>query len=287
MDWAYFCNLLTKYIPIFFDFLILWGVIYSFFSFFHGTKMPSVLAGIFIILLIFSLGAKQFHLVSLHYILDSYLPPVLGTAFIVVFQPEIRRTASELGKFFGNPAGILRGHRMTNETIQQVTLAAKRMAARRIGALIVFERTVGLAEIRRQSVELDARVDAPILESIFFPNSPLHDCAVIINCHDNRIVAARAVLPLAEEEDFLRNGVVFGTRHRAAIGITQESDAVALVVSEESGHISLAYHGEFERNLDSDELEKRLNSLLARFLQKQKKARSDRAPVAPSSEKEA
>ena len=151
-------------------------------------------------------------------------------------------------------------NRTGRETIDQVTEAAAQLSTTRTGAIIVFERNIGLTDTTRSAVSLDARVDSLLIQSIFYPNSPLHDCAVVIG-KNNRIVAAHAVLPLAEE-DFFVNGKRLGTRHRAAVGISQETDAVAVVVSEETGLISIAKKGRLIRGLKPEELRFQLRTLL-------------------------
>ena len=179
--------------------------------------------------------------------------PSLGIAILVVFQPELRRAFAQAGSLFAS-------NRTGQETIDQVAEAAAQLSTTRTGAIIVFERNIGLTDTTRSAVPLDARVDALLIQSIFYPNSPLHDCALVIG-KNNRIVAAHAVLPLAEE-DFFVNGKRLGTRHRAAVGISQETDAVAVVVSEETGLISLAKKGRLIRGLSAEELRFQLRTIL-------------------------
>jgi diadenylate cyclase len=171
----------------------------------------------------------------------------------VIFQPEFRRAFAQAGSIFVS-------NRTGQETIDQVTEAAAQLSVTRTGAIIVFERNIGLTDTTRSAVSLDARVDSLLIQSIFYPNSPLHDCAVVIG-KNNRIVAAHAVLPLAEE-DFFVNGKRLGTRHRAAVGISQETDAIAVVVSEETGLISLAKKGRLIRGLNPEELRFQLRTIL-------------------------
>ena len=242
------------YFLYFVDFALIWAMIYGVLYFFRGTRSASVLFCVIAFFLISSLvvsSVKQF--VVLRYLLNGWLMPVLGFAILVIFQPEFRRAFAQAGS-------ILSSNRTDRETIDQVVEAASQLSVTRTGAIIVFERNIGLADTTRSAVSLDARVDSLLLQSIFYPNSPLHDCAVVIG-RNNRIVAAHAVLPLAEE-DFFMNGKRLGTRHRAAAGISQETDAVAVVVSEETGMISIAKKGRLARGLKPEELRYQLCMIL-------------------------
>ena len=243
-----------EYLFYIFDFLVIWAMIYWVLYFLRGTRSANVLFGVIAIFLISSLAVSFFtKLVVLRYLLMDCLMPVLGFAILVIFQPEFRRAFAQAGSLFV-------ANRTGKETIDQVVEAAAQLSTTRTGALIVFERNIGLTDIARSAVPLDARVDALLLQSIFYPNSPLHDCAVIIG-KNNRIVAAHAVVPLADE-DFFVNGKRLGTRHRAAAGISHETDAVAVVVSEETGTISIAKKGRLVRALKPEELRYQLGVIL-------------------------
>jgi diadenylate cyclase len=236
------------------DFIIIFLMIYSVLYFLRGTRSANVLFGVIALLLIATLAVNFFEkLTVLRYLLKDALIPSLGTAILVIFQPEFRRAFAQAGSLFVS-------NRTGKETIDQVVEAASQLAITRTGAIIVFERNIGLTDTTRSAVSLDARVDSLLLQSIFYPNSPLHDCAVVIG-KNNRIVAAHAVLPLAEE-DFFVNGKRLGTRHRAAAGISQETDAVAVVVSEETGLISIAKKGRLIRGLKPEELRFQLSMIL-------------------------
>jgi len=236
------------------DFIIIFLMIYSVLYFLRGTRSANVLFGVIALLLIATLAVNFFEkLTVLRYLLKDALIPSLGTAILVIFQPEFRRAFAQAGSLFVS-------NRTGKETIDQVVEAASQLAITRTGAIIVFERNIGLTDTTRSAVSLDARVDSLLLQSIFYPNSPLHDCAVVIG-KNNRIVAAHAVLPLAEE-DFFVNGKRLGTRHRAAAGISQETDAVAVVVSEETGLISIAKKGRLIRGLKPEELRFQLCMIL-------------------------
>lgn len=249
-------DVIIRFLFYIFDFLVIWAMIYGVMYFLRGTRSANVLFGVIAILLlaafVVSFATK---LVGLRYLLMDCLLPVLGAAILVIFQPEFRRAFAQLGSI-----KLFVSNRMDKETIDQVVEAAAQLSVTRTGAIIVFERNIGLTDTTRSAVPLDARVDSLLIQSIFYPNSPLHDCALIIG-RNNRIVAAHAVLPLAEE-DFFVNGKRLGTRHRAAAGISQETDAVAVVVSEETGMISIAKKGRLLRGLKPEELRFQLGMIL-------------------------
>jgi len=173
---------------------------------------------------------------------------VLTFALIVIFQPELRRLVQQM-------AGrtILRRRLTKTKTLKRIIKAITHLSEKQIGALIVFERQIPVTNFTEGCVQLDALVSPELLVTIFYPLTPLHDGAAIIR--ENRIAAAACILPLAKE---VSSEGKLGTRHRAAIGITQETDAVAVVVSEESGAISLAVNGRLYRNLTEEELKERL-----------------------------
>ena len=247
-------DVIVKYLFYSLDFVIIWAMIYWVLYFLRGTRSANVLFGVISILLIATIVVDYVErLTVLRFLLMECLLPVLGIAILVIFQPEFRRAFAQAGSIFVS-------NRTGRETIDQVTEAAAQLSITRTGAIIVFERNIGLTDTTRSAVSLDARVDSLLIQSIFYPNSPLHDCAVVIG-KNNRIVAAHAVLPLAEE-DFFVNGKRLGTRHRAAVGISQETDAVAVVVSEETGLISIAKKGRLIRGLKPEELRFQLRTLL-------------------------
>ena len=249
-------DVIIRFLFYTFDFLVIWAMIYGVMYFLRGTRSANVLFGVIAMFLlaafVVSFATK---LVGLRYLLMDCLLPVLGAAIFVIFQPEFRRAFAQLGSI-----NLFVSSRTDRETIDQVVEAAAQLSVTRTGAIIVFERNIGLTDTTRSAVPLDARVDSLLIQSIFYPNSPLHDCALIIG-RNNRIVAAHAVLPLAEE-DFFVNGKRLGTRHRAAAGISQETDAIAVVVSEETGMISIAKKGRLLRGLKPEELRFQLGMIL-------------------------
>ena len=187
-------------------------------------------------------------------VISQLLEMILGSLFLmlmIIFQPELRRALARLGSL-----AILENRRR-KELINEVIAAVLVMAKRKCGALIVIECKGKLQQLIDDAVILDAKVNASMLESIFYPNSPLHDGAVIIR--DDRIVAARVILPLSGSENISRR---LGTRHRAALGIAEESDAVTVLVSEESGAISIGHDGKLYRDLSPEELHKMMDTLI-------------------------
>ena len=233
------------------DFTIIATFVYWILYFLRGTKSANVLFGVVVVFCLIVLIARVIKLNVLGYLLDRFWT-ILGTAIVVIFQPELRRLFAQAGSFFSRSV-------TSQAMIDEVVIAAVQMSESKTGALIVFEQNIGLAGIVNTSVILDAKVNSLLLQTIFFKNSPLHDCAVIIR--NDRIVAAHAVLPLMQEDVY--NPVRrLGTRHRAAVGITEETDAVALAVSEETGMISIAHKGRIIRGVTAEELSAQLTHLL-------------------------
>ena len=238
---------------VFFDILIVVILFYWVYLFLRQTRAIRILYG-FIILIAAMFIARIFNLILLNFIL-KYLTTAMVVAIPIVFQPELRGALEKLGRpRFWSDITISRDE--LTDMVEEIHDACKNFATQRIGALIVIQRTGGLKEYIENGIYIEAKVSAVILNSIFFPKSPLHDGAVIIV--GNQIVCASSILPVAEVEAS-RN---LGTRHRAAIGITQESDAVAIVVSEESGSISIASGGALERRVTGERLKSKLQRLL-------------------------
>jgi len=235
-----------------FEVFILTLIIYKLLYYLRGARGSSVLAGVIILLIGMGLLSSHFHLDVISWLMDKLLA-TFGVAMVIIFQPELRRAFAQLGSF-----SFFQGRRR-REVISELVAAAGNMGKRKCGALIVVERRIGLQNLVDDAVKLDIKVNAMVLESIFFPNSPLHDGAIIIR--NDRIVAARAILPLSRDENLSRT---MGTRHRAALGVTEENDCVVVIVSEETGDISVAYQGAIQRELSRQELTKRLHELLLR-----------------------
>jgi len=231
---------------------ILFLMIYAVLYYLRSTRGAMVITGLFILGLFLAIivRVEGLNLDVLAYILDMF-GNSLFVAMLIIFQPELRRALAQLGSY------IARQGKQRREVVSEIVAAVTAMSRRKCGALIVVERRFNLQTLIDDSIPLDIKINALVLESIFFPNSPLHDGAVIIR--NNRIVAARAILPLTRAEHVSRH---LGTRHRAALGISEESDAVTIVVSEETGFISLAYRGIFHRDTSPEELQELLEQLV-------------------------
>jgi len=232
------------------DILIVTLVFYAILALARGTKADQILQGIVLVFLIGTLISNFLHLQLVGWLVRNSLPAVL-IAIPVIFQPELRRLLGYVGrtsKVVSRPRAVIQT-RSTHKAIDEICVAATRLSERRYGGLICLERSTGLQEYVATGVRIDGVVSAELLLTIFFPNSPLHDGAVIV--HGDRVVAAGTMLPLS---DAFSAHVDIGTRHRAALGLTEQTDAVAIVVSEETGIISLAENGRLVRNLHEDRL---------------------------------
>ncbi len=206
------------------------------------------------LLIVATLISGWIHLDILHSILTSIM--TYGViAMIVIFQPELRRGLEQLGtnkltKFFGIDKDK---ETKTKEDIYKIVIAAKELASHKTGGLIVIERDIKIGDIAETGVEINGEVSPQLLVNLFVPNTPLHDGAVVIS--NNRIIAAACILPLANDKEIAKE---LGTRHRAAIGISQETDSIAVVISEETGKISIAKDGTLIADVDEETLKKTL-----------------------------
>lgn len=215
-------------------------IVYYLLKFLLGTRGWQILIGILFLLIVWSI-AKILNLTTLAWIFDN-IWAVGFFLIVVIFQPELRRALAKIGE--GGPFSSF--FLSKKKTIDDVIRATTFLAERKIGALIVFERNISLENYTEGCVKLDADVNLELIISIFIPQTPLHDGAIIIK--DQKIFSARCFLPLTINPYIDKN---IGTRHRAAIGISEETDAIAVVVSEERGEISVAVGGNLYRNLDS------------------------------------
>jgi uncharacterized protein (TIGR00159 family) len=210
----------------------------------RGTRAVQMLVGLVVIFLAY-LVSQSFELYTLNWVLDNFLSSIL-LVIVVLFQNDIRRALTEVGR--GSLFGV-RERTAYGPVLEELTRAAAVLAERRVGALIVLEHKVGLNEYIEVGTPIDARVSKELLCSIFFPSSPIHDGAVVIQ--RGRLSAAGCFLPLTTDPSISRT---LGTRHRAAIGLTEETDATVVVVSEEEGAIALVREGHIVRNLDANAL---------------------------------
>jgi len=235
------------------DILIVSYLIYRALLLIRGTRAAPMLLGLTIIALLYFL-AEPLGLTTLSWILGNFLSSII-LVVVVLFQDEIRRGLTKVGL----QNMLLRpGKTFVDKTIEDITLVCSRLSNARLGALIVIQREVGLEEFVEEAVTLDALLNRKLLYSLFVRSSPLHDGAVLIE--GERIKAAGCVLPLSFNPDLDPN---LGTRHRAALGISERSDAVVIVVSEENGSISLARDGRLIRNLDASMLRDSLHRFLS------------------------
>lgn len=232
-------------------------VVYWVVDFLEGTRGERLFRGVIFLLvagvLILELVVQRLEFDRLQYLYKGFLIAVLIVA-VAAFQPEIRRVLMQIGQ----PRIWTSSSHQLSRTIEELITAVTEMSAARIGAIIVLERQVALGEFIETGVRMDARVTAELLKSIFYPGTALHDMAVVIR--GDRMVAARVQLPLAEAGSI--DGIELGSRHRAALGITAGADATCLVVSEETGAISVAQNGKLVRNVTESQVRSYLASAM-------------------------
>jgi len=236
------------------DIALVYYLFYRLLLLIKGTRAFQMLIGIGLIMLV--LGASQWlKFYTLDWLIRSFWSQIV-LAVIILFQPEIRRTLAQVGqrRLFRHLSPV-EGSKFIEETVK----AAVSMANKRIGSLIVLERDTDLTTIVEMGTELDAKVTKEILISIFLPYSPIHDGAAIIR--NGRLIAAGCFLPLTLASNIPKS---LGTRHRAAIGLTEESDAIVVVVSEETGEISVVSGGTIEHNADAQTLRKTLSDIFVK-----------------------
>lgn len=242
-----------KLIPVILDIAIVIYVIVKIIKFAKDSRGMQLIKGIlFFIIITWLSGILNLRIV--HSVLTSILPSGV-VALIVIFQPEIRRALEQLGtnkltNFFGMEKSI---ETKTREDIYKIVIAVCEMAKTKTGALIVIQRDISLSDIIATGIEIDSEISPQLIVNIFVPKTPLHDGAIVIR--NNKIAAGACILPLANNADISKE---LGTRHRAAVGISKESDAIAIVVSEESGKISIAKDG----TLIADVKEEALKNIL-------------------------
>jgi len=251
----------TDVIDIFLVALIFFWLLYLV----RGTRAVPLLRGVIFLVLVVVLLSSFIELLAFGWLIERALPALL-VAVPVVFQPELRRALEQLGRpgaLFGWRAGK---REVLERAIATIAQAAETLADRHQGALIVLERQTGLQEFVESGIRLDADISYELLITIFDPNTTLHDGAVIVR--EGRVLAAACVLPLSTA--FLADRQL-GLRHRAAIGVTEESDAIGVVVSEERGTISITHNGRIIRNLDAKRLEKVLRAFYQPVLERERK----------------
>src|SRR5687768_405908 len=250
------------------DIIFVFLLVYAVLKLLRGTRAAPMAAGIGVLVFLYWLSIKQ-DLATLEFVLSNGLL-YIGIAIIVLFQSEIRQALITFGNRFRMPFSRQHRGQFGEGVYDEVILAATTLASTKTGALIVIERNVGLKNVIDGGVQLDAELSYDLLLSIFNTASPLHDGAVVVRRH--RIAAASCFLPLTLNPRLSRD---LGTRHRAAIGVTEDTDAVAVVVSEESGLISFVKRGEIRRGLDATKLREAIFEALEAQPRKEKEKHSE------------
>ena len=242
------------------EIIVLWYVFYHLLIFIKGTPAVQVLKGlIFLIVLffIFLFVAQRLNLTIIKWILPR-LFAVFLLSFLIIFHPELRRGLARLGQ--SSILGLFfREEWITNEISEAVYSLAKK----KIGAIIALEREIGLKPYIESGVTLDSRISSELINTVFMPHTPLHDGGIVIQ--NGRIIAAGCLFPLTQNPRISKS---LGTRHRAAVGLTDETDALVIIVSEETGMVSLAREGRLIRNIDREDLTRILSSVFGRRTQK-------------------
>lgn len=244
-------NLIQTHWRAVLEILILTVGIYYCFRFVRGTRGAPVVTGFLVVLLTFVLVSFLLQLKVLQYLLGAFTA-YFSLGILVIFQPELRRMLAELG----NLPLFATAHEQ-RENIEVIIQTAERLAEVRIGALIAIEQSIQLQEAVESGMPVDCEATPEMLETIFFPNNAIHDGGVILK--GDRIAYAACIFPLTQRQDLSKS---LGTRHRAAIGLTEETDAVVVAVSEETGAISYAYKGQLIRNVTAEALRSFLTSVL-------------------------
>ena len=255
------------------EIFVLAAMFYYVFRLFKGTRGAAILSGLIIVYGALYAITVLSHLNILNWLL-SRLMLYISLAFVVIFQPEIRRALAKIGR---QPMWRSNGIASQKTLVEPIMQTVQLLSKRKIGALIAIERDIGTRALQDSGTRINSVVSSELLATLFFPHTPLHDGGVIIS--GDRICAAGCLFPLSQKEELSKQ---LGTRHRAAIGITEETDAIVVVVSEETGAISIAYNGRLRRGLEEERLRRVLSSLLrrehtglARFREKLKAGEAD------------
>jgi diadenylate cyclase len=234
------------------DITIVSFIIYRVILLIRGTRAVQMLAGIAVLIGVY-FGARELQLLTLYWLLGTFLSSIFFL-IIIVFQRDIRRALTQMGQ----AAPFTKNQEETIQTLEEILLATKTLSKKKIGALIIIERETGLKDYIESGEPIDAKLSADLLFSLFMTSSPLHDGGVVVSA--GRIQTARCVLPLTKNPYISKK---LGTRHRAAIGISEETDAVVIVISEETSQISLVQHGAITSDLDENTLRKRLEAIFS------------------------
>ena len=246
-----------RVIVLLLDIVIVSFLAYYIIKILKQTRARQIVKGILLLMLLVVI-AKMFNMVILNFILTNFI--TYGVILlIVVFQPEIRNVFEKIGRSKLVDVFDIDDNIMVKHSISEIVKAVEIMSLKKIGALIVIERTTKVSEVLKEGINLSAKVSSELIQNIFMPRTPLHDGAIVID--KSEIVAAKCILPLASEVTVPKS---LGTRHRAAVGITEISDALVIVFSEETGFISLVENGKLRRELTGDTLKELLLTKLDR-----------------------
>ena len=237
------------------DILLVAVILYKSYEMLKDTRAITLAKGMFVMMGV-ALGAYILELHAIYWLLSKSIY-LLFMALPIVFQPELRRALERIGqgKFLGS--AVYLNAEEADPLVNEIDKVVVNMSAKKIGALIVLEREIGINEIIDTGIRVDGLVTAPFMMNVFIPNTPLHDGAAVIR--GNRMIAAGCLLPLTENRGL---STELGTRHRAALGLSEQCDAVVVIVSEETGIVSIAENGHITRRLNSEQLKKRLRPLL-------------------------
>ena len=237
------------------DILLVAVILYKSYEMLKDTRAITLAKGLFVMMGV-ALGAYILELHAIYWLLSKSIY-LLFMALPIVFQPELRRALERIGqgKFLGS--AVYLNAEEADTLVNEIDKVVFNMSAKKIGALIVLEREIGSNEIIDTGIRVDGLVTAPFMMNVFIPNTPLHDGAAVIR--GNRMIAAGCLLPLTENRSL---STELGTRHRAALGLSEQCDAVVVIVSEETGIVSIAENGHITRRLNSEQLKKRLRPLL-------------------------
>ena len=255
----------VRYLVLFLDVTLVVLIAYYLFKFMKQTRAQQIFKGVLLVFGIFILS-KLCNMVILNFLLTNFMTYGI-LLLIVVFQPELRNAFEKLGRSKIVDVFDMNDNILVKHSISEIVKAVEIMSLKQIGALIVIERKTNVSEVLREGISLNSKISSELLQNIFMPRTPLHDGAIVIQ--GTQILAAKCILPLASEGDVPKN---LGTRHRAAVGITEISDALVVVVSEETGIISIAENGKLTRNLTGEDLK----DILLKKLDRTKSASSIR-----------
>ena len=239
------------------DILLVAVILYKSYEMLKDTRAITLAKGMFVMMGV-ALGAYILELHAIYWLLSKSIY-LLFMALPIVFQPELRRALERIGqgKFLGS--AVYLNAEEADTLVNEIDKVVFNMSAKKIGALIVLEREIGINEIIDTGIRVDGLVTAPFMMNVFIPNTPLHDGAAVIR--GNRMIAAGCLLPLTENRGL---STELGTRHRAALGLSEQCDAVVVIVSEETGIVSIAENGHITRRLNSEQLKNRLRPLLTK-----------------------